>query len=95
MSRKHSYQFEKNKLRYMFSLGLTDGWRCHYCHVELGDVSQHAPNMPTLDHKVAVINGGTDELDNLVLCCSRCNSRKNRHHTYESYLALTALEAQK
>lgn len=40
---------------------------CWYC----GDA-----NPSTIDHIVALDNGGSDDIENLVLCCKRCNSRK-------------------
>lgn len=40
---------------------------CWYCG---GD------DISTIDHIVALYNGGTDDIENLVLCCKRCNSRK-------------------
>jgi len=30
----------------------------------------------TLDHVVAVVNGGATSIDNLRVCCRRCNMRK-------------------
>ena len=40
---------------------------CWYC----GD------NEPsTIDHVIALDNGGSDDIENLVLCCKKCNSRK-------------------
>lgn len=42
------------------------GWVCHWCG-RYGN---------TLDHLVPQSIGGTDELDNLVLACMDCNSRR-------------------
>ena len=33
-------------------------------------------NYPTVDHIVAIKNGGTDTYDNVQLACKRCNSKK-------------------
>lgn len=65
------------------------GWRCHYCHVPFTP----RPNgtcEATVDHKIPTSRGGNSEADNLVLCCTSCNSRKSNRYTYEQYLALTA-----
>lgn len=47
-----------------------DGLVCQYCQLEL-----HQSRV-TLDHKIPVSKGGPDTLDNLTVCCRRCNSRK-------------------
>ena len=46
---------------------------CHYCGIDT--VSN---NNRTLDHKHPVSSGGTNDADNLVVCCSRCNTSKGR-----------------
>lgn len=43
-----------------------DGYTCNYCGGEA----------TTADHVVAVANGGTDDMNNLVACCVACNSSK-------------------
>jgi 5-methylcytosine-specific restriction endonuclease McrA len=45
---------------------------------------------PYLDHKVPQHLGGTHEIENLVLACDVCNSKKSYRHTYEEFYALTA-----
>ena len=40
---------------------------CHYCGKEAD----------TVDHKIPVISGGTDDDENLVACCRKCNSKKH------------------
>jgi len=45
---------------------------------------------PTLDHKISQHQGGGDEIENLVLACVPCNSRKQHRHTYEEFYELTA-----
>jgi hypothetical protein len=51
------------------------GNRCEYCH--LAQASQVA-TFPA-DHIVPVVAGGTTELENLALACSRCNACKWTH----------------
>jgi len=48
-------------------IGERDGFSCQHCGVESG---------LTVDHVIAVINGGTDDDANLQLLCRSCNSRK-------------------
>lgn len=47
---------------------------------------------PTLDHKIPVSDGGTNELDNLALCCHSCNSKKSNRYTYNQFVALMQQE---
>lgn len=47
--------------------------RCEYCHFH----EDHLPLLPFhVDHVVARQHGGSEELDNLVWACPRCNSYK-------------------
>ncbi|MBD1844935.1 HNH endonuclease [Cyanobacteria bacterium FACHB-63] len=45
---------------------------CEYCHAS--EQWQYVPF--TIDHLLPVVQGGTDELDNLALACFHCNRRK-------------------
>jgi 5-methylcytosine-specific restriction endonuclease McrA len=47
-------------------------FRCAYCGVTLTAKTR------SLDHRVPLIRGGTNDLSNLVPSCLRCNQRKNR-----------------
>jgi 5-methylcytosine-specific restriction endonuclease McrA len=53
-----------------------DGTLCHYCQVPTILTRDGHPRRRTLDHVIPQALGGTDEMENLVLCCSSCNSRK-------------------
>ena len=47
-----------------------DEFTCQYC-------GQYAPNVRLeVDHKIAVVDGGTDASDNLTTSCSACNRGK-------------------
>lgn len=69
-----------------------DGPVCHYCGIE----TMRQPADPpadwnhdwdrTVDHKVPVDRGGRDDVDNLVICCRRCNSEKGTQ-PYDIFLA--------
>jgi hypothetical protein len=48
-------------------IGERDGFSCRHCGTAA---------LLTVDHVVAVANGGTDDDDNLQLLCRSCNSRK-------------------
>jgi 5-methylcytosine-specific restriction endonuclease McrA len=53
-----------------------DGPTCHYCNVETIVGAQNISRECTVDHVVPVSRGGKDELENLVISCRSCNSRK-------------------
>lgn len=44
-----------------------DDFTCQYCGQRAPDVTLH------VDHKVPVVDGGTDDLENLVTACAACN----------------------
>src|SRR5579871_2983373 len=54
-------------------------FRCFYCGTKLTKRNR------SLDHKIPLVRGGTNEISNLVPSCLRCNQRKNRK-TAEEYL---------
>lgn len=57
-------------------------WICHYCQKEITVIQKrnkryNNPKAITVDHVVAIANGG-DKLStaNMVECCSKCNQKK-------------------
>ena len=48
-----------------------DNFTCQYCGQMAPQVVLH------IDHKTAKFNGGNDDKDNLVACCSACNIGKS------------------
>ena len=59
---------------YLTEIMLLDEGACVYCEESSSLV---------IDHLLPRIRGGTDELNNLVLACRRCNSSKNNRTPYE------------
>lgn len=49
---------------------------CFYCGESL--IDQNGSNRYHCDHFVALINGGRNDLSNVVMACARCNHLKNR-----------------
>jgi 5-methylcytosine-specific restriction endonuclease McrA len=49
----------------------TRGDRCHYCPTEL------SLDQGTWDHVIAFDKGGTNEITNIVRCCTSCQRRKH------------------
>lgn len=59
-----------------------DGQNCFYCGrfvVWARSIDDHALWIATEDHIVPKCYGGSDELDNLVLACSGCNSERGTY----------------
>ena len=54
-----------------------DGHKCHYC----GN-----PEHLTIDHRLPISRGGSDDDDNLVACCKSCNSSKGTK-SYDEFIA--------
>lgn len=73
LSRSHRRQHE---------IAERDGWTCAYCGRRVacrcGDGPVEDWELPaTVDHRIAQVRGGGHQLDNLVLACQPCNSRKH------------------
>lgn len=58
-----------------------DGFTCAYCLIVLDE------KRLTVDHKIPVARGGSDEDDNKITCCWSCNRRKCTK-TYEQFMAI-------
>lgn len=62
-----------------------DGKVCHYCGRPLqSGVGGYNDEGLSIDHITPVVDGGTDDLENLVLACRRCNLNKRTKH-YQEY----------
>jgi 5-methylcytosine-specific restriction endonuclease McrA len=59
-----------NKRRIRRFLFNRDGTKCFYCNVKLNFETA------TIDHLIPKSQGGSDNLDNLVLACHGCNINK-------------------
>ena len=47
-------------------------YRCYYCWINLKNLGRNA----TIDHLIQIYVGGTNQTENLVACCRRCNSAR-------------------
>ena len=56
-----------------------DGWRCYLCNRGTPEalMGTNNPLAPTLDHVVALANGGTHTISNVKCACRECNSLKS------------------
>lgn len=59
------------------------GYFCFYCKCQLDFLADSGPEA---DHKIPRSRGGSNHLDNLVLSCRSCNTKKGARTT-EEYLA--------
>src|SRR5690625_3457995 len=57
-----------------------DGFRCRYCG--------RTVNLPQLDHVIPESRGGEASLENLVVSCKRCNSKKGPRTPDEAGITL-------
>lgn len=73
------------KRRFVAELTERDGFHCHYCGITLEQSTppDFNPRGVSLDHIIPRIEGGADDLDNLVLCCRQCNAYKKTAHYHE------------
>ena len=53
-----------------------DGDNCRYCGKIVNWSDRKGPNGGTYDHITPIASGGKDRMENLVVCCRSCNSRK-------------------
>lgn len=47
------------------------GWRCTYCGIALNEKTVQQ------EHRVPLVRGGSDNIENITLSCKSCNSRKH------------------
>lgn len=50
-----------------------DGFKCFYCGTKGGSEAELQ-----VDHKISVNDGGTNDPENLVACCAKCNGGKGK-----------------
>lgn len=52
--------------------------RCIYCGVDI-------KHNPTIDHHIAVSQGGSSDITNIFMACKKCNSSKGKKHPFKWY----------
>lgn len=68
---KGAGKIDRKAVNRMFS---DNGDMCPDCGVDMRPWITR--KYPTIDHKVSLANGGTNEIENLRVICNSCNSRK-------------------
>lgn len=66
------------------SLCWSSGWRCLYCGV--GPLNERTV---VQEHRVPLVRGGSNDIENIAVSCARCNSRKGAK-TAEEFTAQLA-----
>lgn len=81
---KYRYNKEKgiNRIRIKDKLMHEQHGRCPLCNADLSTVKT------SLDHKIPVSKGGTDDIHNLQLTCFSCNLIKGTHTDHKTVLNL-------
>jgi 5-methylcytosine-specific restriction endonuclease McrA len=54
------------------------GFVCWYCGKKMEVGIRNAPASCTIDHRKPISRGGSNSLDNIVLCCEECNIKKGK-----------------
>lgn len=80
------------KLR--FQVFERDAYRCSYCGRHLDALDVDAGEHLVVEHVVAIANGGTSDLTNLVTACNTCNAGKGTRHTERFAAHQPALDLQ-
>lgn len=55
-----------------------DGDNCHYCGGTMSFKEVDVPSSATIEHIECQFDGGTDDMENLVLACKACNNTRSR-----------------
>ena len=61
-------------------------WRCCYCGCRT-EIDTLGPRAATIEHLTPKIDGGSDDYENLVSACSRCNNDRG-HAPLDEWLAI-------
>lgn len=65
----------RDEVYYLVRSSFKSGFNCYYCNIPL-KIKGDSTNKFSIDHKIPMSRGGTNTLDNLCVCCVRCNEVK-------------------
>ena len=75
-SRTGTSQWKKVRKRALYLARQQGITHCPYCKVKLDYDITRTPSSAEPDHVFAHANGGEDKLENLRVCCRKCNQSK-------------------
>jgi len=79
---RHESYIPYDELLSLAQIYLREGFKCYYCGKVMCIGEPNAKNGCSVDHKKPITNGGSNSLDNIVLCCEGCNVRKGERENY-------------
>jgi 5-methylcytosine-specific restriction endonuclease McrA len=80
-SRRESY-IPYSELLNLARTYMHEGFRCYYCGRSMSIGIPNSKDTCSLDHRAPIANGGANEIENIVLCCERCNIKKGVSDNY-------------
>lgn len=76
----------RRRTRKMAHILRTNGLKCYYCFRLMITRSYNSKVAPSRDHVIPLSRGGSNDGDNIVICCRMCNEIKGKL-TGEEYTA--------
>jgi 5-methylcytosine-specific restriction endonuclease McrA len=89
-SRTGTSQWKKVRKRALHLAQAQGIERCPYCKVKLDYIVSRTPSSAEPDHVIAHAKGGQDRLDNVAICCRKCNQSKGNRPAPKTTTVLTA-----
>lgn len=89
-SRTGTSQWKKVRKRALHLAQAQGMDRCPYCTVILDYEISLTPSSAEPDHVFAHANGGQDKLENLLVCCRKCNQSKGNRPAPKTKTILAA-----
>jgi 5-methylcytosine-specific restriction endonuclease McrA len=77
MASRGNGQYQRNRRNLIKrNLQLNGKYVCEYCSKNMQFHNSKEKDYVTIDHLVPLSNGGSNRIDNLVVCCNECNHTK-------------------
>lgn len=73
---KHHGRTKKEVKAIRTALADAQEWLCYWCKVRMTPTPHAKPTMVTLEHIIAMADGGANDETNMVAACVQCNSTR-------------------